>query len=87
MKVWRPSHPSAYGHGGYVSEHRLVMEAKLGRQLLPGESVHHRNGRRGDNRLDNLELWIKGQPGGGRVEDLVAWARSILSDYGDLFTA
>ncbi len=62
--------------GGWIQEHRLVMEQKLGRRLLPSERIHHKNGDRGDNRVENLELWgvtgkSKKDPPGQRLEDLM----------------
>jgi len=75
-----PEHPRATT-GNYVFEHVLVMEELLGRYLLPGENVHHRNGVRDDNRPENLELWTGPQPAGIRARDAVAWAREILARY------
>ena len=52
---YAPDHPRA--SNGYVFEHILVAEEKLGRHLLPGETVHHHNGKRWDNRLGNIHVF------------------------------
>ena len=76
---WK-GHPES-GKNGNVLEHRMVMHERLGRKLLPGENVHHINGKRDDNRPENLELWVTMQPSGQRPEDLVAFAKEILKRY------
>jgi hypothetical protein len=80
IRLWIPD-GKIPGRGKHKLQHRLVMEEHLGRPLLAHENVHHINGVRDDNRLENLELWVHKQPPGQRVPDLVAYAVELLRKY------
>jgi hypothetical protein len=54
--IWSPDHPNKT-KGGYVAEHRLVMESKLGRYLDRKEVVHHKDHTPGNNHPGNLMLF------------------------------
>lgn len=73
-------HPNAFANG-MIGEHRFVMSGHLGRPLHTDESVHHKNGIRTDNRIENLELRTRYHGKGQSVTDRIADAIMILERY------
>lgn len=67
-----------------ILEHRWKMEIHLDRKLKRSETVHHKNGDRLDNSIDNLELWCSNHCSGTRVKDKVTYAIDFLLEYFDL---
>jgi hypothetical protein len=57
VRIWKPDHP--FNNFGYVLEHRLVIEKKIGRFLKKSEVVHHINGVRDDNKVKNLIIMTR----------------------------
>lgn len=56
--AYAPMHPNAH-KDGYIMEHTVIMEMQIGRYLSEDEVVHHKNGVRNDNRIENLLLMNK----------------------------
>lgn len=66
---------------GQIMEHVFIMSNELGRPINKKETVHHKNGIRSDNRIENLELWSSSHPPGQRVEYKIQWCKEFLKQY------
>ncbi len=66
---------------GRILEHVYVMSEYLQRPIRKDERIHHKNGIRSDNRIENLELWTLSHPPGQRVEDKLKWAKEFIALY------
>jgi len=68
-------------NGKRLPEHRVVYEQHYNIKLLPHQNIHHINGDKLDNRIENLELWDTSQPAGQRIEDKILYYGKLISEY------
>lgn len=80
IKILMRNHPNCPKYN-YMYEHVFVMSEHLGRPLTKNESVHHLNGIKDDNRIENLELWNSSHPSGQRVEDKLQYCLDFIKEY------
>ena len=80
IKILMKGHPRA-SNKGYVLEHIVVMEKAIGRSVGLDETIHHKNGDKHDNRIENLELRAGRHGRGQAVKDLISDSVRILKKY------
>ena len=64
-------------------EHRVVYEEYYNVKLTKNQNIHHKNGIKNDNRIENLELWDSSQPYGQRIEDKIDYYHNFIMQYKD----
>ncbi len=89
MKIYKYPYKAIKVNGKKIDEHRYIMETFLGRKLEYNETIHHINGNKRDNRLENLEILnrrehtlIHHKQGDLRSPTKDESKKSILTKYG-----
>lgn len=86
IKIYMPNHANS-DRNGYVLEHIYVMSQNLQRPIKKGETIHHKNGIRDSNNMENLELWTHTHPYGQRVVDMYEFCLKYIEDYKDIYNS
>ncbi len=85
VRLYKPNHNylnyESKSQSRWIGEHISAMSEYLQRPIQKGEQIHHKNGIRNDNRIENLELWSKSHPSGQRVKDVIDFCRWYLEKY------
>lgn len=81
IRLYLPDHPWPR-NSGYVMEHVAIIELELGRRMLPGESVHHKDHNRQNNRRENLEVMSRSEHSTlHRKQDVASRKRDALGRF------
>jgi len=70
-----------FGENRGKLEHRILYEQYYGIKLKKHQNIHHINGIKSDNRIENLELWDTSQPGGQKIEDKIKFYFKLVEEY------